>query len=402
MERRYHSRVAVNLKAALVADQAMPLGCRVRDVSSGGMLLQYERYDKAITFHKGDTVEVRVSLKQSDERKVIPFTMTVRRVEENGISAEFLQPQSQLMRLIEPDRLDKEETREVAANEGRGGITTTSTVSPISASTNTRASRRRFAVQRARAQLSETIKTAGKPVTEKKQPAFEPPPGDNSTTGKGDRRLFYIGLLSLVVAVGILLVDSDNRTRTENRMSALESAINQQVNTLAIPRTRLNPAYAGAKELAELNARVESLVVSFAVLETRVMQNADHSTTRSTTAATSTPGTLASIPQPASDKLATESLIKSTPPTRPKTGSSDGSWVVNLVSLYDKTAAIQFTEKARTRGIRAETHQVDVNGKQTWRVQVSGFSTRDEASTYGDTSKEKLGLNSVWIFKKGP
>ena len=404
MERRYHSRVAVNLKAALVADKAMPLGCRVRDVSSGGMLLQYERYDKAITFHKGDTVEVRVSLKQSDERKVIPFTMTVRRVEENGISAEFLQPQSQLMRLIEPDRLDKEETREVAANEGRGGITTTttSTVSPISASTNARASRRRFAVQRARAQLSETIKTAGKPVTEKKQPAFEPPPGDNSTTGKGDRRLFYIGLLSLVVAVGILLVDSDNRTRTENRMSALESAINQQVNALAIPRTRLNPAYAGAKELAELNARVESLGVSFAVLETRVMQNADHSTTRSTTAATSTPGTLASIPQPASDKLTTESLMKSTPPTQPKTASSDGSWVVNLISLYDKTAAIQFTEKARTRDIRAETHQVDVNGKQTWRVQVSGFSTRDEASTYGDTSKEKLGLNSVWIFKKGP
>jgi cell division septation protein DedD len=402
MERRYHSRVAVNLKAALVADQAMPLGCRVRDVSSGGMLLQYERYDKAITFHKGDTVEVRVSLKQRDERKVIPFTMTVRRVEENGISAEFLQPQSQLMRLIEPDRLDKEETREVAANEGQGGITTTSTVSPISASTSARASRRRFAVQRARAQLSETIKTAGKPVTEKKRPAFEPPPGDNSTTGKGDRRLFYIGLLSLVIAVGILLVDSGNRTHTENRMSALESAINRQANALAIPRTRLSPAYAGAKELAELNTRVESLAVSFAVLETRVTQNTDHSTMLSTTATTSTPGRLANIPPPANDKPVTETLIKSTSSTRPKNSSSGGPWVVNLVSLYDKTAANQFTEKARTRGIRAETHPVDVNGKQTWRVQVGGFSSRDEASAYGDTSKEKLGLNSVWIFKNSP
>lgn len=400
MERRDHSRVAVNLKAALVADQAMPLGCRVRDMSSSGMLLQYEHYDKALTFRKGDTVEVQVSLKQNDERKIVPFPMTVRRVEENGIGAAFLQPQSQLMRLVEPYRLDKEEPREVAANQGRGGITTTSTVSPLSASTSARAGRRRFAVQRARAQLAETMKTAGKPVAEKKGPAFEPSPGDNSATGKGDRRLFYIGVLSLVIAVGILLVDSGNRTRTENRMSALESAINRQVNTLAIPRARLSPAYASAKELVELNTRVESLAVSFAVLETRVTQNAGHSTALSATATTSTPGTLASIPQPTSDKPATESLIKSAPPTRPKSSSSP--WVVNLVSLYDKTAANQFTEKARTRGIRAETHQIDVKGKQTWRVQVSGFSTRDEASAYGDASKEKLGLNSVWIFKNGP
>ena len=400
MERRDHLRVAVNLKAALVAGQAMPLGCRVKDVSSGGMLLQYERYDKATTFRKGDTVEVQVSLKQNDERKIIPFPMTVRRVEENGIGAAFLQPQSQLMRLVEPYRLDKEEPREVAANQSRGGITTTSAVSPISASTSARAGRRRFAVQRARAQLAETMKTAGKPVAEKKEPTFAPPPGDNSATRKTDRRLFYIGVLSLVIAVGILLIDSGNRTRTENRMSALESTINRQVNALAIPRARLNPTFANAKELAALEARVESLAVSFAVLETRVTQNADHSTTSSAAAMTSAPETLASVPQPVSDKPATESPIISTSPTRLKSSSSP--WVVNLVSLYDKAAANRFTEKARARGIRAETHQVDVKGKRTWRVQVGGFSTRDEASAYGDMSKEKLELSSVWIFKNGP
>ena len=58
MERRNHARVAVNLKAALLDDQAMPLGCRVRDVSKGGMLLQHDHYDKATTFHEGDEVEV--------------------------------------------------------------------------------------------------------------------------------------------------------------------------------------------------------------------------------------------------------------------------------------------------------------------------------------------------------
>jgi cell division septation protein DedD len=144
---------------------------------------------------------------------------------------------------------------------------------------------------------------------------------------------------------------------------------------------------------------VDSLVVSRAVLETRVMQNANHNTPPSGAGMTSTPGTLSSATEPASEKPATESLVKSEPSIEPKSSSP---WVVNLVSLHDKAAATQFTEKARTRGIRADINQFDINGKQTWRVQVGGFSTRDEANAYGDTSKEKLGLSSVWIYKNGP
>lgn len=378
MERRNHERAAVNLKAALLVDQAMPIGCRIRDVSSGGMLLQYESNDKAKTFHKGDTVVVRVSLKQDDERKVIPFSMTVRRVEENGIGVEFLQPQSQLMMLVEPYLLDKAEIRRVAANQGRGGITAENVASPISTSTGTRASRRRFAVKRARAQLAETMKAGREPDTDNNQPSTGQTPEGSSTGRKDNRRLFYVGLLSLVTAVGILLFDFGDGTRTEYRMSALESAINRQVNALTLLRARLSSMDTRTKELTELNTRVETLAVSFAALETR----------------------LAGAPQPASDKPAAETLTKSVPPTQPQSISNEGPWVINLVSLYDETAANLFTEKARTQGVRAETSQVAVKGKQVWRVQVSGFSTRDEASTYGDTSKEKLGLNSVWIFKK--
>jgi cell division septation protein DedD len=401
MERRNHARVALNLKAALLVDQAMPMGCRIRDVSSGGMLLQYEHYDKSTTFHEGDTVEVRVSLKQGDERKVIPLSMTVRRVEENGIGTEFLQPQSQLMMLVEPYRLDKEETQEMAAQQGREKVAAGGAVSPVSAETSARASRRRFAIQRARTQFAETMKTTREPAAEKEPQVVEQPPAGNSVTGKSDRRLFYIGLLSLITAVGILLLDFGDSTRTENRMSALESAIDRQVNALTILRARLSPTDTRAKELAELNARVETLATSFAALETRITQDAGQTTALSTTATASIPGTLAGVPQPANDKPATETLTKSTAPAQPQSISNDGPWVINLVSLYDKTAANRFTEKARTRGVRADTNQVTVKGKQVWRVQVSGFSTQDEASAYGDTSKEKLGLNSVWIFKKG-
>ncbi len=392
MERRNHARIAVNLNAALLDDQAMSMGCRVRDVSTGGMLLQHEHGDKATTFHAGDTVEVRLSLTQADERKVIPLSMTVRHVEENGIGVEFLQPQSQLMKLVEPYRLDKEEAQETAAHQGREKITAGSTVSPVSASPSTRASRRRFAIQRARAQLAETMKTTRAPDIEKERPAAKQPPEKNPVTGNSDRRLFYIGLLSLVAAVGILALDFSTRTRLEDRISTLESGVDRQVNALTILRARLTPPDSRTNDLSALNARVETLATSFAALETRIMQGAGQTT--------SAPETLPGDPQPENDKAATGILAKTTAPAQPQSIGNNDSWVINLVSLYDQAAAERFTGKARAQGIRADTNQVSVKGQQIWRVQISGFSTRDEASAYGDTSKKKLGLNSVWIFKK--
>ena len=398
MERRNHARVAVNLKATLLDDQAMPVGCRVRDVSKSGMLLQHEHYDKATTFHKGDEVEVRLSIRQADERKLIPLSTTVRRVEENGIGVEFLQPQSQLMTLVEPYHLDKEGTQEMAANQARIKNAAASTASPLSASTSARASRRRHAIQRARAQFAETMKTADAQVTDNEQTAAEQPPGRNFFTAKDDRRLFYIGLASLITAVGILLLDIGVRTRLENRMSALESVVERQVNALTILRTRLTPADTHTTELSELNARVDTLATSFAALETRVMQDADQATA---TATASTADTSSSDPQPATNETAAEAPAKQTAQTQTQNFGDDGPWVINLVSLYDQAAAVRFTQKAHAQGIRADTRQVSVNGQQVWRIQVSGFSTRDEASAYSNESKAKLGLNNVWIFKKG-
>ena len=402
MERRNHARVAVNLKAALLDDQAMPVGCRVRDVSKGGMLLQHEHYDKATTFHEGDEVEVRLSVRQADERKLIPLTMTVRRVKENAIGVEFLQPQSKLLTLVEPYRLDKEETQEMAANQAQVKNAAASTASPLSASTSARASRRRHAIQRARAQFAETMKTTDGPVAEKEQTAVEQPPGGNFFTGKDDRRLFYIGLASLVTAVGILLLDIGVRTRLENRMSALESVVDRQVNALTILRTRLTPAETRTTELSELNARVDTLTTSFTALETRIMQDTSQATASTATATASTADTLSSEPQPANNETAAEASAKQVAQTQTQSIVHDGPWVVNLVSLYDQAAADRFTEKAHAQGIRADTSQVSVNGQQVWRIQVSGFSTRDEASAYSNESKSKLGLNNVWIFKKGP
>jgi len=392
MERRNHARVAVNLKAALLDDQAMPVGCRVRDVSKGGMLLQHEHYNAAADFREGDKVEVRLSIRMDDERKVIPLSMTVKHVDGNGIGAEFLQPQSQLMTLVEPYRLDREDNRQAAAAQHEQAVNSAvNTTTPAPALTGTRASRRRSAIQRARVQFAESMQTAQQPGAVKEAPAPVQPPDDHTITGRGNRLLFYVGLLSLLAAIGISLFGFDHRMDLEKRMSALESGIDRQTSALTMLRARLAPADTRANELSSLSDRVEKLASAFAALENRMAQATQQ--TRSATALK----TAMAQPAVAFDRPVTETVATAPPPAA---SSDEAPWVINLVSLYDPAAARQFTQKAQARGIPADIRQVAVKQRQVWRVQVSGFPTRGEASAYAEAHRKKLGLNSVWIFRR--
>jgi cell division septation protein DedD len=401
MERRNHERFAVSLKAALLRDQAMPVGCRVRDVSKSGMLLQYEHQDPTRLFNEGDSVEVRLSLKQGEGRKVIPLPMTVRRVEENGIGAEFLHPQWNLMKLLEPYRLDREETQRAVASQGGGTVKVGNTTGLLSPDASARASRRRFAIQRARAQISEAMGMARGPVGEdnKTEAVDEQAPEARSVSGVDNRRLFYVGLAALVAAVAVLLLDFGQQAQTENRLSALESAVERQSDALGTLRARPAPADISAGHLAQLDARVEQLTASFAALETRIEQGSGQATipaaAPANTAATPTSAPLSETAGPAS-----ATSTETTTPAAPQVAGDGGRWVINLVSLYDENAATRFAEKAQSKGVRADVIRVAVKDRQVWRVQVGGFPSREAAGTYAESNKAKLGLDSVWVFKK--
>ena len=124
MERRRFQRIAVNLNVALLDDRAMPRGCRVRDVSHNGMLLQFENPVSSGTFETGNAVKVRVSLKEGEDRTVLLLPATVRRVEDKGLGVEFHKPAAELMQLVEPYQLDRPKAVEAAvaatATAGQG------------------------------------------------------------------------------------------------------------------------------------------------------------------------------------------------------------------------------------------------------------------------------------------
>ena len=85
---------------------------------------------------------------------------------------------------------------------------------------------------------------------------------------------------------------------------------------------------------------------------------------------------------------------------RGKPKGNSGAWAINLASLHQRTDAERLATKANSKGVAVEVTQVTVRGKQYWRVQVTGFSSADEAKTKGSEIQDKLGLKDVWIIRK--
>jgi len=386
MERRRYERIAVNLNVALLDERAMPRGCRVRDVSQGGMLLQFEHPGGA-SYTAGNAVRVRISIKEHEERRVLLLPATIKRVEENGMGVEFLKPQAELMQLLEPYQLDREQAAAPAlavvhSRAAGGGDQRPATDDPPQPHHHHHATS-----ARAGARMAERIAAARAAVRA----------GGNALQGRlatGDRRLLQLGLASLAVAGAIAVFDLASSSSINHRLGILENTVEQQAEAVAGVQIRLTADKARESVIDDLKAQVRELTVSVAALETGHIEPA----ARQPADAAAPPDHDRVVGQSAAT-VQVDSGAEATPPPVDKPAKK-GPWVINLVSLYDQAAADRFAQRAKSMGIPVEQDRTLVKGKAVWRLQVSGFDSRDQASAYGDANKTKLSLKNVWIFKR--
>lgn len=392
MERRRYARIAVNLNVALLDERAMPRGCRVRDVSQGGMLLQFEHAVGDGTFEIDDTVKVRVSLKEGNDRTVLLLPATIKRMEEKGLSVAFLKPAAELMQLVEPYELDNPRVAETAVAAAAAGHTAAGSTQILAAAQPQRPRNNRRGSS-ARAQLAERIAGIRAAVYGAGEVSAESPV--QAASRPGDRRMLQVGLASLAIAVAVVAFDLATASSTQRRLSMLEETGSQQAETLAGLQIRLTADKGQETRVAELNTRIDELAVALAALES------GHFTAAGGDVHADTPPPHQAS-QPETVKM--EQTSRAAPgtaanPDLAKSGHT-GPWVLNLVSLFDQTAADQFADKARSAGIPAEVSEALANDKPVWRLQVSGFASREAADRYANANKKRLGLKNVWIFKR--
>ncbi|MGD7036221.1 SPOR domain-containing protein [Methylotuvimicrobium buryatense] len=83
----------------------------------------------------------------------------------------------------------------------------------------------------------------------------------------------------------------------------------------------------------------------------------------------------------------------------PRAAAPSASWSVNLISFKQDWYANRKAAEFSRQGVPAKVIPVQVKGETWYRLSVSGFKSRDEASAYAARVKRTHNLDSVWIAR---
>ena len=389
MERRHHNRIPVELNAVLIGEKTVPKGCKVNNISQQGLLLKCVADGRVSTFQKGNIVNVHLLFQQSGGCKYLTKTADVRHVDESSIGVEFHQPDSNLVEFLKHSYIDSIHNLDTAS----AGIS-----APVTEG-----------IDMHNAKNSDFIdETPGtSTVTEAREPDM---------AMEKDRTVFYAGLAFMVIAAGLAMGAYLYASNINTRISTLETVTEKNTSELTEMHEWAQPASMLEGKFAYMNAQMKVLTDSFVKLENRltagsaqpslkIVAQADTQAAeadREETAASPARTEAVKPPAASGEKTAVDTSQKIAAAEAPaaKAGTAGGPWVINLTSSNDKAAADRFAARARSKGIPVELVKAEVKGRDYWRMQLTGFASKDAARTFAGPVKEKLGLKDVWIFRQ--
>lgn len=86
--------------------------------------------------------------------------------------------------------------------------------------------------------------------------------------------------------------------------------------------------------------------------------------------------------------------------TKPAPAPKQGNWVINLSSHTKESLAIKELNRLKKLGLDAEVHSARIKNRTWYRIQITGFTSKEEASAQMDDVRKKSGLRDIWIGKK--
>ncbi|MFC1536953.1 SPOR domain-containing protein [Pseudomonadota bacterium] len=99
-----------------------------------------------------------------------------------------------------------------------------------------------------------------------------------------------------------------------------------------------------------------------------------------------------------------EAVVQPPAPITPQTPiaptSSIGDWVVNVSSHANRELATKENGRLKAQGLNPEVHTAEIRGRTWYRVQVTGFTSKDEAKASLKDLQQRLGIQGAWIGKR--
>jgi SPOR domain len=416
------------MNATLIGEKTIPKGCRVINVSQDGMLLHCDADGRLLTLKDGDTVDVHLTVLHEGKQKKLTLPSWVRQVAANSVDVEFHKPDPLLMELIEAYRVSEKHKLEASLDRMDKGSANARIASIINSTTG----------------------NAKSPGQQAKQPQ------------RHNNRPFYTVILAIVFAVCVITGGYVYTASIDSRISTLETLTRRQSTELTEVQSRIFNASLQEGRYASLNARMTALSEAFVSLENRLGQiipppagtsaqapqaNGRTSGARSNSAPATGPETIAATdkqPNPVRQENATRvagvtpeesagsparpaaaaasqaAIARTGPPVTaagetgtaagarqqgkhgeagPQTG--EGPWIINLLSSRDKDYVERFSRNSgAAEKYQAAVNSAMVNGRQYWRLQLTGFESLAAAKRKAGTVKQELGINEVWFIKR--
>lgn len=213
------------------------------------------------------------------------------------------------------------------------------------------------------------------------------------------------------VNLGAFEVDTHNSVATLSHTSptpdteALETRlapVNARLDRLSEAIARLDDKL--GRTFAAVQAMQASATTDASPTEARAAENDRSAQRTDAVVERTTVQTPQSMPEPIPEPMV-ESIVEPIASPSPATSTavstaSSATWVITLASLPDKVAADRFLADMQSQGISAEQNPATVNGRQYWRMQVTGFDTVEDARAHADRLKDRLGLRDIWVSRQ--
>jgi len=106
------------------------------------------------------------------------------------------------------------------------------------------------------------------------------------------------------------------------------------------------------------------------------------------------------------DKPTVRDITPATEITNTKTSQKSpaqtkaGGWVINLSSHTKESLATKELNRLKRLGLDAEMHSAMIKNRTWYRIQITGFASKEEASAQLNDVRQKSGLRDIWIGKK--
>ena len=85
--------------------------------------------------------------------------------------------------------------------------------------------------------------------------------------------------------------------------------------------------------------------------------------------------------------------------TRTAATNAAGSWQLNIASYTKPGVANDMVERLRAAGFNAAHQTIERDNQQFWRVYITGFPSRQNATDQAPKIAARLGLTDYWISK---